>query len=178
VFDQILAFLVDSSANLAKQFLRTCLAFFDEINNESFIWTTATTIHASGHVLLRTKDETGFYLPRIEMFREILRSICGSNPPPFVVVSTGARPVLPMEIEYGFYSHNSTSFDFDFLFGDDNLYVYANRQNKKAAAAVLTLIDPGVAFVLRPTSRPRNSAFHCAVSGLKYGRSNTRWNTE
>jgi UDP-glucose:glycoprotein glucosyltransferase len=153
LFDQVLAFLTDSSVTAARQFVRVCLSSFAQINSEPFILATAKRLHPSAHAMLEAKVELGFYLPRIEMFREIARSMSGSNPSALIVVSKGGRPELPIEDEYEFHDQNSTSFDFDLAFGNSKVYVYADLQNRKAAAIVLKLIESGVQFVLRPISK-------------------------
>jgi UDP-glucose:glycoprotein glucosyltransferase len=153
LFDQILCFLADMSREATKQFLRATLLSFDHINNESFLWSTAEFLYPSSTPLLHAFVDVGFYLPRIEMFREAARSMSGSDYSPFIVVSSGSKPDLPLPFDFEFHSHNSTLFDFDLSFGNSTLYIYANLQNETAVRGVQSLMEAGTRFVLRPISR-------------------------
>jgi UDP-glucose:glycoprotein glucosyltransferase len=150
LFDQILSFMADISIPSAKQFLVTCLRSFD-MGNETFLWEQARKFLSSCHHSdLKARIDTKFYVPRVEMFREVARSLGGSSYPSLLVASCSDRPSLPITFE--FHQQNATHLDFDISYGTSDVYVYANFQDRSVVPDVLRLIDRAN-FTLRPTSK-------------------------
>lgn len=168
VFDQIFFFLQDYSQSISKTYLQAILKNYNKINDEEFLWDQLRSILTSKyHPLIKAQLDSGYYTPRAEMYREMARSMGGSNYKDLLICSE-EKINIPISFPYDFYVRNTSElFEFDFTNGKGKMIVYANLQNQMIADFVLDLLDKNEDFILRPTSQTSDTSFNLHGFGIE-----------
>lgn len=157
LFDQFLCHFAERSSDQAIRFLLAVLPHKRKLRDDAtFLWEEARKI---GHnKLLRAEIDVGFYIPRIQMLREIAADHGGSDYANIIVVGK-KRPKFDFDFEFHEQTaDNNRPFDFDIVVGNEGgPVVYADLYQKETSRAILSLIEKKTNFVLRPTSRAKGN---------------------
>ena len=170
LFDQLLYFICDFSIHSGRDFVIKVLDNFEKINDADFLWTTAKSIITTDSIpLMEAQVDTGFFLPRAEMNREIAREIGGSNYPDLILtgsIEAFDNDFIPDLVYPSNFSHHHMN---DIIFGGNLAcnYLYANLQNKTVADIILKLVKSEKVFVLRPTSKTSNFGIKLKGFGIE-----------
>lgn len=162
LFDQFLCHFAEASSDRALRFLLAVLPQKRKLRNDSnFLREEARKI---GHSkLLRAEIEVGFYVPRIQMLREVATSLGSSN---YANVSVVGKQWPASDC--GFDCHEQTAendcpFDFDIVVGNEGgPIVYADLYHRETAQ-----IEKQTNFVLRSTSRGKGNGDKLRGFGIK-----------
>jgi hypothetical protein len=128
LFEQLLFFLTDYSADFAATFLTSALGN-DQVENATYLWSQVKScVSPDSFGLVRSQIDVGFYLPRAEFYRETARTYEGSLYSSLFSLGD-PLPGLPVPLR-----SSSIPYDFDLpLNGGSSSFVYADLHNTTVA---------------------------------------------
>lgn len=150
LFDQLLSFTGEHSIEAAQQFIETLFKTPLNLENNDYLYSQISRYFTEDAInTLRAKIDLNVYLPRFEMFREMARSMGGTNYPDVLIA--GEKPEFEFSCPF-FQRENPSIQNFDLKFGNSKTIVYANLHRPNAQKFIKQLLQDKQSFVLRPTS--------------------------